>query len=60
MLKKLFLGMECWFKIRDRLVKMDHVKVTSRLLNWMLEINPTRMHMWIVENEDHVNFCVYS
>jgi hypothetical protein len=60
MLKKLFLGMECWFKIKDRLVGMDHVKVTSRLLNWMLEINPTRMHMWVVENEDHVDFYVYS
>ncbi len=50
--------MECWFKIRNRLVKMDHVKVTSRLLNWMLEINPTRMRMWVVENEDHVDLCV--
>lgn len=60
MLKIKNLGMECWFKIRDRLVKMDHVKVTSRLFNWMLEINPTRMHMWVGENENHVDLCVYS
>lgn len=51
--------MECWFKIRDRLVKMDPVKVTWRLFNWMWEINPMQMHMWVVENEGYVDFlCI--
>jgi hypothetical protein len=31
-------GMEKRFQSRDRLIKVEHVDVTSRLLSWMLEI----------------------
>jgi hypothetical protein len=26
----------------------------------MLEIDQTRVHIWVVESEDHVDFYVYS
>jgi hypothetical protein len=44
--------MECWFRIKNRLAKVEHAKVTSRLLNWMLDIDKSRMHRWIIESED--------
>jgi len=37
---KLFiLRMESLFKARDRLIKVEHANVISRLLSWNLEIN---------------------
>ncbi len=37
---KIFIrGMEKWFQSGDRWIKVEHVSVTSRLLNWMLEID---------------------
>jgi hypothetical protein len=37
-LKFFILGMEKWFQFGYRLIKVEHVGVTSRLLSWMLEI----------------------
>jgi hypothetical protein len=51
--------MECWFRIKDSLLKVEHVGVTPRLLNWMLEIDETKMQKWIIENKDHVDFYAY-
>jgi hypothetical protein len=52
--------MECWFKIGDRLEKVEHVSVTSKILSLMLEIDQTRVHIWVAKNEVHVDFYVYS
>jgi len=52
--------MECLFRIGDRLERVEHVEMTSRIINLMLEIDQTRVHMWVAENEDHVDFYVYS
>ncbi len=52
--------MECWFKIGDRLERVKHGGITSRILSLMLEIDQTRVHIWVVESEDHVDFYVYS
>ncbi len=30
------LGMEKWFQLGDRLIRVEHANVTSRLMNWML------------------------
>ncbi len=38
------LGMEKWFQPKDRLIRVEHVGVTSPLLNWMLEINVNGLH----------------
>jgi hypothetical protein len=32
------------FKPRNRLVRIEHVGVTSRLMSWMLEIDHVRLH----------------
>lgn len=57
---KIFIPrMECWFRIGHRLEKVEHVKVTSRILSLMLEIDQTRVHIWVAESEDHVDFCVF-
>jgi hypothetical protein len=48
------------FKPRNRLMRIEHVEVTSRLLSWMLEIDQVRLHNWIAKSEDHVDFCDYS
>lgn len=52
--------MECWFRIGYRLERVKHVGVTSIILSLMLEIGQTRVHMWVVESENHVNLYVYS
>ncbi len=58
---KIFIPrMECWFKIGDRLERVKHGGITSRILSLMLEIDQTRVHIWVVESEDHVDFYVYS
>jgi len=31
--------MEKWFQLGDRLIRVEHADVTSRLMNWMLEID---------------------
>jgi len=38
------LGMEKWFQTKDRLIKVEHVNVTSPLLNSMLEIDVNGLH----------------
>ncbi len=57
---KIFIPrMECWFRIGDRLERVEHLEVTSRILSLMLEIDQTRMHIWVAKNEAHVDFYVY-
>jgi hypothetical protein len=57
---KIFIpGMEKWFQLRDKLVKVEHVGVISRLVSWLLKINQDGSHQWIEESEDHVDLCVY-
>lgn len=51
--------MEKWFQLEDRLIKVEHVNVTSRLMNWMLEIDGNGLQQWVEESEDHVDFYVY-
>lgn len=54
------LGMENWFQPKDRLIKVEHVGVTSPLLSWILEIDVNGLHQWVEENEDHIDLYVYS
>jgi len=28
-----------WFQSRDKMIRVEHASVTSRLLSWMLEID---------------------
>lgn len=37
-------GLETWFQLGDRLIRIEHVNVTSQLLSWMLEINENGLH----------------
>lgn len=37
-------GLETWFQLGDRFIRIEHVNVTSRLLSWMLEINENGLH----------------
>jgi hypothetical protein len=53
------LGMEDLFKTKDRIVKVSHSKATSRLLNWILNIDKVGVHIWMIKNEDHVEFYNY-
>jgi len=50
--------MEKWFRPRDKLIRVEHVGVTSQLLIWILEIGKNGLHQWLEEGEDHVDFCV--
>ncbi len=57
--KILILGMEQWFKLGDRLVRVEHASVTSRLISWILDIGVDGEHKWIEKGKDHVDLCVY-
>jgi hypothetical protein len=50
--------MESLFKAGDRLIRLEHVNVISRLLSWNLEIDWIGMHNWVPKGENHVDFCV--
>ncbi len=43
-MKILTTGLETWFQLGDRLIRIEHVSVMSRLLSWMLEINENGLH----------------
>jgi hypothetical protein len=53
-------SMEELFKPKDKIVKIKHVGVTSRLLSWILKANKVRVYSWMIKSEDHVDFCDYS
>jgi hypothetical protein len=57
--KIFILGMEKWFQLGDKLVRVKHVGVTFKLVKWMLEINIDESNLWIEESEDYVYLCVY-
>jgi len=38
------LGMEKLFQLGDKLVRVEHVGVISRLLNWKLEVDGDGLH----------------
>jgi hypothetical protein len=46
------------FKKGDKIIKVDHARVISPLLNWFLNQEATRKIVWKVESENHVDFCV--
>ncbi len=47
---KIFIPrMECWFRIGDRSERVEHVEMTSRIISLMLEIDQTRVHIWVAE-----------
>jgi hypothetical protein len=40
---KIFIpGMEWWFRLGDRLTRVEHAGVTSRMLSWILEADQAR------------------
>ncbi len=56
---KFFISnMECLFRAKNRLIRVEHVGITSRLLSWNLEIGHIGMPKWVPKNENHVDFCV--
>jgi hypothetical protein len=52
-------GMEKWFQLEDRLIRVERVDLTSKLMNWMLKIDGNGLQQWVQESEDHVDFYVY-
>jgi hypothetical protein len=57
---KIFVpSMEELFKPGDRIVRLEHAGVMSRLL-WILEVDQAGVYIWIIESEDHMDFCDYS
>jgi hypothetical protein len=42
----------------DKIIKVEHARVTSQLLSWYLDQEITRKIVWKVESEDLVDFCV--
>ncbi len=57
--KIFILRMENWFQPRDRLVRVEHAGVISKLVSWLLKINKDGSHQWIEESVNHVDLCVY-
>jgi len=51
--------MEKWFQLKDRLRRVEHVGLTSRLMNWMLEIDGNGLQQWVEKSVNHVDFYVY-
>jgi hypothetical protein len=39
----------------DRIVRIEHAKVTSKLLNWILKVDHAKVRKWVMESEDHVD-----
>lgn len=59
-LVKIFVpNMEKLFKPRNKIVKVEHVRVTSKLLSWILEVDQAGIRKRIIESKDHVDFCDY-
>lgn len=57
---KIFIpSMKCCFRLGDRLVRVEHVGVTTKMLNWIFEPDQIRTLKWIAKSEDHINFYVY-
>jgi hypothetical protein len=57
---KIFLpGMEKLFQPGDRLIRIEHVSVTFKLLSWKLEVDGDGLHQLVEESENHIDFCVY-
>jgi hypothetical protein len=57
--KTYILWMEKWFRLRDKLISVEHAGVISRLLNWILEIGKNGLHQSLEEGEDHVDLGVF-
>jgi hypothetical protein len=51
--------MEKLFQLGDRLIRIEHVTVAFKLLNWKLEVDGDELHKWVEESENHIDFCVY-
>jgi hypothetical protein len=51
--------MEKLFQPGDMLIRVEHVGVTSKLLNWKLEVDGNGLHLWVEESENHINSFVY-
>jgi hypothetical protein len=51
--------MKCCFRLGDRLVRVEHVGVTTRMLNWIFETDQIRTLKRIAKSENHVDFYVY-
>jgi hypothetical protein len=52
--------MEKLFKHGYKIIRVEHARVASRLLNWILEVDQVGVRKWIIKSEDHVDICDYS
>jgi hypothetical protein len=41
---------------KDRIVRIEHVGVISKLLSWILKVDHAKVRKWVMESEDHVEF----
>ncbi len=56
---KIFVpSMENLFKKGNIIVKIQHVRITSKLLCWVLEHGLMKENISINEIEDHVDLCI--
>jgi hypothetical protein len=51
-------SMDILFKKGNRIVRVQHVRITSKLLCWVLEHGLMRENISINEIEDHVDLCI--
>jgi hypothetical protein len=47
--------MEEMFGVRDIIIRVKHVRVTFRLMNWKLDVE----NYWVLENKNNVEFVVF-
>ncbi len=50
------LGMQDLITPKDRIVRIEHVGVISKLLSWILKVDHAKVRKWVMESEDHVEF----
>jgi hypothetical protein len=58
MLRFFVPSMENLLKKGDKIVRVQHVRITFKLLCWLLEHGVMRENILINESEDHVDLCV--
>jgi hypothetical protein len=50
--------MENMFKEGDKIVIIEHIGITFKLLSWVLKNDSRGKNKWVNESKYHVDFCV--
>ncbi len=59
---KIFIpSMECYFRPGDRLIRVEHVGVTTRMLNFILETNQKRISSGLLKVKiTYIFVCIFN